>query len=80
MLWVDITPPPIKTKLKYVKNTHIFKTTTLKKTVHNLITFSIVFTNTNQEGGLIQPPPPSKLGVLSTPSKLRLKKTNGFLE
>ena len=40
-------PPPIKTKLKYVKNAYIFKATTQKKisTVHNLITFSIVFTN-----------------------------------
>ena len=35
LLWIDI-----KTKLKYVKNAHIFKTTTQKKinTVHNLNT------------------------------------------
>ena len=40
-------PKPIKTKLKYVKYSYIFKTTTQKKinTVHKLITFSIVFTN-----------------------------------
>ena len=34
--------------IKYVKNAHIFKTTTQTKkinTLHNLITFSIVFTN-----------------------------------
>ena len=38
------------TKLHHVKNGPIFKTTTQKKkiyTVHNLITFSIVFTNKN---------------------------------
>ena len=44
-------PPPIKTKLKYVKNAHIFKFPTQKKleinAVHNLITFSIVLKNKN---------------------------------
>ena len=40
----------------YVKNGLIFKTTNQKKkkkinTVHNLITFSIVFTNKNRGGG-----------------------------
>ena len=46
LLWIDITPLPIKTKFKYVKNVHIFKATTKKiNTVHNLITFSIIFTN-----------------------------------
>ena len=51
-------PPPIKTKLKYVKNANIFKTTTQKKTntVHNLITFSIVFTNKNGPGIDSTPP------------------------
>ena len=39
---IEPHPPPIKTKLKYVKNAHIFKATTQKK---DLITFSIVFTN-----------------------------------
>ena len=28
-------PPPIKTKLKYVKNDHIFKTTTQKNDQHS---------------------------------------------
>ena len=28
-------PPPIKTKLKYVKNVHIFKTTIQKKGQHS---------------------------------------------
>ena len=38
----------------------IFKTTTQKKilTRHNLITFSIVFTNRNRGGTLNPPPPP----------------------
>ena len=66
-MWVD------KTKLKYVKNANSFKATTKKNTVHNLITFSIVFTNKNGGGGgSIQPPSPSKLGVFNTLSKLRL--------
>ena len=45
-------PSPIKTKLKYVKNAHIFKTTTFKKinTVHDLIIFSIVFKHKNGLG------------------------------
>ena len=45
-------------ELNYVKNGLICKTTTKKKinTVHNLITFSIVFTNKNGWGGF-QPPP-----------------------
>ena len=43
----------------YVKNGLIFKTTNQKKinTVHNLITFSIVFTNKNRGGGHFEPPP-----------------------
>ena len=54
---------------------HNFKTTTQNKkkinTVHNLITFSIVFTNKNEEGGgSIQPPSPSKLVVFNTQAKL----------
>ena len=55
---------------------HIFKATSQKKkinTVHNLITFSIVFTNKNGGGGRFNPPPPSKLRVFNTPSKIRLK-------
>ena len=45
----------------YVKNGLIFKTTTqifFLNTVHNLITFSIVFTNTNRGGGTLSPLPP----------------------
>ena len=30
-----LPPPPIKTKLKYVKNAHIFKATTQKKDQHS---------------------------------------------
>ena len=41
-------------------------------TVHNLITFSIVFTNKNGGGGRFNPSP-SKLGVFNTPSKLKFK-------
>ena len=47
-------------------------------TVHNLSTFSIVFTNKNGLGGAVStlpPPKKSTLGVLNTPSKLRLKAT-----
>ena len=40
--------------------------------VHNLITFSIVFTNKMGGGGRFDPPPQKKLGVKNTPSKLRL--------
>ena len=50
----------IKTKLNYVKNAHIFKTTTQKIkiiTVHNLITFSFVFTNKNGGGREIDSTP-----------------------
>ena len=42
-------------------------------TVHNLITFSIVFTNKNEGGGRFNPYPPPQLGVFNTPSKLRLR-------
>ena len=46
----------------YVKNGLIFKTTNqiffFFNTVHNLITFSIVFTNKNRGGGHFEPPPP----------------------
>ena len=46
LLWIDLTPAPLRTKLKYVKNAHIFRTTTKKiNTVYNLMTLSIVFTN-----------------------------------
>ena len=31
--------------------------------MHNLITYSIVFTNKNRRGGRFPPPLPSKLGV-----------------
>ena len=43
-------PPAIITKLNYVKNGPIFKTTTqfFFNTVHYLITFSIVVTNKNR--------------------------------
>ena len=56
-------PPPIKTKLKYVKNARIYKTTNLKKiyTVHNLITFSIVFTNKIGGGGRFNSPIKTKV-------------------
>ena len=51
-----------KLKTKYiflfVKPVHIFKTTTKKiNTVHNLVTFSIIFTNKNGGGGRFNPPP-----------------------
>ena len=64
---------PIKTKLKYVKMP-ISSKVPLKKminTVHNLITFSIVFTNKNEGGGRFNPPPThtSKLGVFYSPLK-----------
>ena len=45
--------------------------------MHNLITFSIVFTNKNGGGGINSTPlPPSKLGVKNFPSKLRLTNQN----
>ena len=59
LLWIDINPlPPIKTKLKYVKNAHIFKTTTQKKSTQCIIN-SFLF--------LLL----SKLGDKNTQSKLR---------
>ena len=56
---------------KFVKNGPIFKTTTLKKfnTVHNLISFSMVFTNKNREGGHFEPPPPIITKVVKTREK-----------
>ena len=53
-------PPPIITKLYSVKKGHIFKTSTQKKinTVHNIISFSMVFTNKNRGGDTFRPPPP----------------------
>ena len=70
---IDI-PLTVKTKLKYVKMTlTISSKLTLKKninSVHNLITFSIVFTNKNWWGF------DSKLGLLNISSKLRLKRIN----
>ena len=52
----------------YFQNYHSKKI----NTVHNLITFPIVFTKKNGRGVDSTPPPPSKLGVFNTPSKLRL--------
>ena len=50
-VWANSTPPPpIRIKLKSQKNANIFKTTTVIITVHNLISFSIVFTNKNRGG------------------------------
>ena len=42
-------------------------------TVHNLITFSIVFTNKNRGGGHIEPPPPIQTKVWKQPIKRKVK-------
>ena len=46
-------------------------------TVHNLMIFSIVFTN-KKGGGVDSTPPPSKLGIFNTPSKLRVNGAKGI--
>ena len=60
LLWVDITtvpPPPHQVEIsEKCQNLQSYNSTKINA-VHNLITFSIVFTNKNGGGGRLIPPP-----------------------
>ena len=78
--WHIRPPPPIITKLRKVKNRPIFGTTTQRfffNTVHNLINFSIVFTNKNRGDPLSPPPPPPIITKVYLP--LIITKVNQFI-
>ena len=66
-------PHQIKNKMNKFKNGPIIKTKNKKKinTAHNLITFSMVFTNKNREGTLS--PPPIITKVCKTPIITKVK-------